>query len=55
MIKEKPADTPDFYSMLRMIKTLPHMLKSDANLANYILLINSASLGFTIIPFHGYP
>ncbi len=52
MIKEKPADTPDFYSMRRMIKALPHMLKSDANLANYILLINLTSIGFTIIPFY---
>ena len=28
------------------------MLKSDKNLLNYILLINMASLGITIIPFY---
>ncbi|RLC28387.1 MAG: MFS transporter [Deltaproteobacteria bacterium] len=52
MIKEKPADTTDFYSVMRMIKAMPHMLRSDTNLTNYILLINLASLGFTIIPFY---
>jgi len=51
MIKEKPADTTDFHSMIRIIKSMPHMLKSDANLTNYILLINLASLGLTMIPF----
>ena len=47
MIKEKPADTTDFH----IIKSMPHMLKSDTNLTNYILLINLASLGLTMIPF----
>ena len=51
MIKEKPADTTDFHSMIRIIKSMPHMLKSDTNLTNYILLINLASLGLTMIPF----
>jgi len=31
---------------------MPLMLKSDKNLLNYILLINMASLGITILPFY---
>jgi len=52
MIKEDSVDTDNLSGMITIIKSIPHMLKSDKNLLNYILLINMASLGITIIPFY---
>lgn len=52
MIKEDSVDADNLSGMITIIKSIPRMLKSDYNLLNYILLINMASLGITIIPFY---
>ena len=52
MIKEDSVDADNLSGIITIIKSIPHMLKSDKNLLNYILLINMASLGITIIPFY---
>jgi len=52
MIQEDPIEADNTYGMITMIKAIPRMLKSDKNLLNYILLLNMASLGITIIPFY---
>jgi MFS family permease len=52
MIKEDSVDADQLSGMIAIIKSIPRMLKSDRNLLNYILLINMASLGITIIPFY---
>jgi Na+/melibiose symporter-like transporter len=52
MIKEDSVDADNLSGMITIIKSMPRMLKSDNNLLNYILLINMASPGITIIPFY---
>ncbi|MBI9083408.1 MAG: MFS transporter [Desulfobacterales bacterium] len=52
MITEDSASTGHRYSIVQTLKAIPHTLRSDRNLVNYVLLINSASLGIIIIPFY---
>ena len=52
MIKEDSVDADNLSGMITIIKSIPRLLKSDKNLLNYILLINMASPGITIIPFY---
>ena len=52
MIKENMGHGNRFSGMIATIKAMPGLLKSDTNLTYYVLLINSASLGLTIIPFY---
>jgi len=52
MIREESVEADHLSGMITIIKSIPRMLKSDKNLLNYILLINMASLGITIMPFY---
>jgi MFS family permease len=51
-IRELPGKASPLSRMLTVLKAIPQVLKSDKNLSNYILLINTSSLGLTIIPFY---
>lgn len=52
MIREAPGKANPLSRMLRVIKAIPQVLKDDTNLYNYIWLINTSSLGITVIPFY---
>lgn len=52
MIKEDAGNASHFSGAIRTIKAMPWMLRTDANLKNYIFLINLTSLGITLIPFY---
>ncbi len=51
-IKENAGQTSHISGIVRIIKALPKILKSDPNLRNYIIAINLMSLSLTIIPFY---
>jgi MFS family permease len=51
-VEEKSSPVSKSTSMIRTIRAIPTMLRTDSNLVNYIVSINLASLGLTIIPFY---
>jgi MFS family permease len=50
-LREQPVVTPPKGGILTLAKKLPEMLRSDANLRNYVLMANFAGLGTALLPF----
>ncbi|RKX80869.1 MAG: MFS transporter [Spirochaetes bacterium] len=53
MIREKPTDLKNTFDNFKSIfKLYVDLIKKDRNVRYYILLINSAGLGLTLVPFY---
>jgi len=50
-LREEPVATPPKGGFLTLAKSLPDMLRRDANLRNYVLMANFAGVGTALLPF----